>query len=632
MSMIEVDSSQLLHESPLKEEISSKADRIQKKVIFFSVLIGLFLNWISLYLTITLGFLSLGISVFFILLLAKLFLRDNIDNKNLAVVAISYGGVAAAEASIGLLLLIWLSQNASIFGLSGKMPSWLIPSSDVIANRIIFSKEWLIPIAVHYFIMLVPGIAGIIFGLYIKDRFIHDDDKYPFPTVIQSNEMLDVLVTNQTSKIKLFRIFLVIGFVIGLFSLLIPAIDLSQPQNGWILGLNIGAVGIALFAVGFIINKPNISVVAATSSFVFYVILAPILVKDSFNDVLKIGMVSNDYYDFYTFALQTVFLSFLLGFLLSTVIAVPVVWNFAKKVLKTGKNDEKDVSAKIANDEDEKNEISSNNEVSNKKSNRTRKTQVIYLLCLSFIYLLCVSFIYFSGVLGSNLLIIAVVVFWILIIGTIITGILATESIAKTSTAIVPPFIFDMIPLFLSGARGITPYVATPKAEVGETIATVRNAKFAKAQGLSMKTMMGAYLIGYLPAIITTPFFALLLWDAFGIGTSQLPAPSFPILAAFIAPFAAGSITSILNLEELVIGGITALFFGPGVAIGFAFGVIFPPHMAFALAFGGVTRIILNKKLGKEKIEEQGTTAATALAVGGSLTIPLLILKKLFFV
>ena len=72
-------------------------------LLIFSVIIGLVLNWVAFYLSIVLGFLSIGISTLVILLLAKLVYRKReLTVKDLALINIAYRGTFAAEASTGL--------------------------------------------------------------------------------------------------------------------------------------------------------------------------------------------------------------------------------------------------------------------------------------------------------------------------------------------------------------------------------------------------------------------------------------------------------------------------------------------------------------------------------------------------
>ena len=52
-------------------------------------------------------------------------------------------------------------------------------------------------------------------------------------------------------------------------------------------------------------------------------------------------------------------------------------------------------------------------------------------------------------------------------------------------------------------------------------------------------------------------------------------------------------------------------------------------HMALALTSGGLTRIIFDKRAGKEVSKDKTSTIAPGLAVGGSFVIPILIIRAL---
>ncbi|MHA2238273.1 MAG: hypothetical protein ACXAB2_07875 [Candidatus Hodarchaeales archaeon] len=179
-------------------------DKVSKLVIFIGVLIGLFMNWLALYLNVVLGLLSVGISAFVVLLLIKLMLRSKATQKNLSIVSVSYGATSAAEASVGLLFLLWLFKNASTFGFTWDAPSWLLPSAETINNGIILSAEWIVPLIVHYFLMFIPGITGLILGVYLAPKFINNEKDYPFPGTIQRVKAVEVLVTNKKATVNLF--------------------------------------------------------------------------------------------------------------------------------------------------------------------------------------------------------------------------------------------------------------------------------------------------------------------------------------------------------------------------------------------------------------------------------------------
>jgi hypothetical protein len=257
------------------------------------------------------------------------------------------------------------------------------------------------------------------------------------------------------------------------------------------------------------------------------------------------------------------------------------------------------------------------------------KNELILLSVYTVALILSIWFVVqFDIIPGTSIVIIIILMLWILFLGSLIQGYITISTVAKSATAIVPPFIFDSIPLFLIGARGLTPYIATPKGEIRETMDIVSTLKFGQQTRLSNQVTIGAYLAGYFSAAITTPLFTLFLWKALGIGTVDFPAPGFPIILAMIGPFAAGAIELFLNLGEVLLGIFAALLF-PEIGVSVAIGMFFPPHMALALMLGGLSALIVQKKKGQDWMNDQGRTIGTALSVGATFTVPLLILMNI---
>ncbi|MFX0182284.1 MAG: OPT/YSL family transporter [Candidatus Hodarchaeota archaeon] len=623
---------------------------ISKSVVFIGVIVGLVMNWLALYLNIILGLLSIGISGFVVLLVTKLILQKRATQSNLALVSVAYGATSAAEASVGLLFLIWLCNNASSFGLTFNAPRWLLPSSEIIATRTILTLEWVVPLITHYFLMFIPGITGLILGIYLAPKFLFNDEEYPFPGTIQRTKTVEVLVTNQRSKVLLFTRFLLVGFIIAAITLFLPVLDFSNTSNGMILGLMLGTVGVTMFAVGLVINNPKITIPAGISSILMYTIISPLLIDiNDFKSQVTSGNFQFNFFGIYSYLLQTTYLSFLIGFILSAAIITPFIWSILKRTFEkikknskeknrdtstSSKNEKKSIEGFISSQDENNYDIDQDSSPKTKLTTNLAKLIGKRELLLFSMYLIALIlsalFVFNLKILSDDtpFLIIIMLLIWILFLGSLIQGYITVTTIAKSSVATTPPFIFDMIPLFLVGARNITPYVATPKGEVGETINIVSTLKFAQQMKVSQRHTLIAFLAGYFTAMIVTPFFTLFLWQALGIGTVNFPAPGFPIMLAMIGPFAAGAIDVFLNIGEVLFGAISALFF-PSVGISLAIGMFFPPHMALPLTLGGILALLLQRKYGKSWMEDKGRTAATALSVGATFTVPILILLSI---
>ncbi len=610
-----------------------------KTVLMIAIPFGLFFNFINLYLSISMGFISIGLGGIFALLLGKFILsKKGIDKRsNLTLIAIAFGASLSAEASRTLLFLIWLALNADGIGDFGfERPSWLLPGDEIISNTIIFSDTWIQPILLHWFLMLVPGVMGIFLGLLLKNRFIHDDEEYPFPDQIIQTEVINVL-TEQTEKLPLFAKSALIGFIVSAGTLFLgfSYIDISQPQNGWILGLSLGIIGVALFSVGFIINRPKMTFAAGIASICIYgPVLGPLLLEKS--------PEGTEFYTFFVSGLEDVYLSFTIGFLLGALILSGIFYSIIKKIFPklvknntSKKNNSIDSCSETLTDEEEKDEIDTPQIYTGKESNW--KDTILTVRTLNFILvygvllLLCVAFVYYFRILGDNLLITFLVVFWIMGIGSVVTFYISISSAAKSSTSISPPFIFDLLPIYLVGIRNkYTPFIATPVPEIREGRTLVVAYKLAQMTKTDDIFVLKTFFVGYLAAAMTTPFFALILWSTIGIGTPEFPAPTFPFEAALLSVFASGDIGAVIELGELLLGGLLGMLAGANMGLGFVLAFFFPPHMAIPITLGGVLRVLANKQYGIEKVKDKGVTILTGVSVGASaVLIPLVILSLL---
>ncbi|MFX0062467.1 MAG: hypothetical protein ACFFC7_09800 [Candidatus Hermodarchaeota archaeon] len=610
----------------LKTDIKNKgySRSFSISLLIFSVIIGLVINWVAFYLSIVLGFLSIGISTLVILLLAKLVYRKReLTAKDLALINIAYRGTFAAEASTGLLFLIWLFFNAESFlGVPFSPPSWLLPSSEVLSQRIIFTTEWVVPLLIHWFLMLIPGVLGIVLGWKIAPYFITNEKEYKFPGIIQTKVQIDVVAKNDTEKRKIFIQWAVIGFIFALLStLFLPFIDFSTNQI--ILGTSLGVVGLAMFSIGFIIRQPKMTVLPILTGVIFYCLLSYFLLPVSFS-------LGESYVQTFNAILSTLYLSFMIGAILGGFFLGGIVRSLIKRLIERKKqsceteiatietkNDKKEV---ITNDTEENLEASQSQSYREIFEGLLRRHKIILVSSIVF-YAIAVFFVIQLEILPISPIFIFLALFWVLIVGNLVNGFIVTQSVAKSSVAAVPPFIFDFLPLYVVGARGYVPYIATPRSETGEVISIVNTQKLAQVFGIHRFDSLLVYFAGYLASILTTPIFALFLWYGLGIGTAQLPAPAFPVSASMIGIFITNNPLDVFKIDQALVGILLTIILGPNFSLGLIFGLIFPIHMLIPLALGGLVRFILDKKKDPNVVADKGNLIVTALSAGGSIAI-----------
>lgn len=595
-------------------------------VLFWAVILGLMMNWLASYLKISMGFVSVGIGPMAVLLIGRQILKRKqaSTRKNLVTIIIAYGATQAAEASVGILFLLWLATNSSFFGgLSFDPPWWLLPSNEVITSRTLLSVEWVTPLLVHYFLMLVPGILGIIFGWFMKDSFIHNDEAYPFPGMISQNSQVGVLTDEAETRGPIFWKIVRYGFFGALLTILIPGlfvIDLSNVSAGFIFGIMLGPVGLALFAAGILIGKPKVSITPFFSSVLAYSILGMVLVTNR---------PDTDFFGYFNFLLQEYYFVPTLGIMLGGIILGPIVWSVLQGLLSKKKaNGEESNDEEDGKEQDEELDV----EKTGGKASLLGLLRSNYKLLLAFtaIYLVMVFYVQSLNILpAAPLWVIAILLFWNIILGGIVNGYLVTAGVAKSNSALAPPFVFDVIPIFLAGGAGLTAYVAMPTAETDGSAGIVSSQKLAQMNDLTKSTALKAYITGYVATSLTTPLFALMMWKAFGIGTTAFPAPAFPVQGAILASFASRDVTSIIDPQIFVISLLVAILLarlGQDLMFGLIIGLLFPPHMAVPMALGGLLRMFMDRRYDDEVAKDKAATWGPALAVGSSFVIPIMIL------
>lgn len=611
-----------------ERELNESDTKSHMKFIFmWSIFLGLILNWLALYLRISMGFVSIGIGPMVILLFSrKVFQSKHIDTReNLTIVIIAYSATSAAEASVSLLFVIWLTYNASYFNMEFNPPSWFLPRRYILDNKILFSREWVLPLLTHYFLMFIPGIVGITIGWLMKDKFIHDNDKYPFPGVIQNDAQIGILTDEADSKGSTFWKFVQIAFIVALITNFVPhllVLDFSNTTNSSIAGILLGPVGVAFFAVGLIINKKGLSLGIASTSILAYSILS-IWVVDPIGNV--------DYYTFFGYALQNNYLSPAIALLIGGLILGPIFWGIISSLFKKNKSTKENPKSS----ETEKIVEHTGSEIQKRSLVVRMLTNWKYILIILAVYSTCTVFVIQTHVLGNtSSWVIAVVIFWIVVIGGFANSFLLISGVSRANTGIAVPFLFDNAAVYAAGGAGLLPYLAIPSAETDGSVGIVQTQKLAQLNGVNQKLALRAYIAGYVAGSTTTPIFALLLWYALGIGSARFPAPAFPVQGAIVATFASRHVDTFINLKIFLIFiavGIVLVKLNVDIAMGAAIGLFLPPHMAIPLALGGIIRAYSQRGKTVEEVNEKMRIVGSALAVGASFVIPIMIIQKLIF-
>lgn len=570
------------------------------------VLLGVLFDCLGLYLTLVLGFIGIGVGLSITLLFGHVLLKrfQASNQKALTVILATFRGASAASFTMSLLFTIWLATNYNT-----EFPSWFMPPPQVLMEKSVFHSAWIVPLAVRYFLMIVPGMLGLIWGWGLRDQLI-EKEELPFPRQLQTAKLIQSVTAGGQQAKTLFTMVL-LGFAVTAVLEIsgFSVIDFSNTSAGWIIGIQLGALGLVMAAAGYVVG-PKLSTSLCISSILFWTLLSPFIVG---------GTPGLGYYDFFSHAMSGEYLSIGLGLIIMGAVIFPMTKG-RKKKNGSEETDQKKTSL-----------------WTRVKENFVSFSFIFKNFWVTFAYLgfivICVVFVLIFGVLGSvNSAITIAITLVVLVIGGGIQMVIILRMYGATGTATGLPLVFYEVPIFLTGYSGYTAYCSMPSVEVDSGIGMVTCSKVARITKTDEKTLIKAFIVGNLSAIAVTPIFGLLLWRTYGIGTATLPTPAFPAMGALISVLATRSLGGIISLPFMgvgLLGGLLASFVPFLNAMGFAIGIFLPPHFAISFLAGGIVRWWMKRKKGKEYFEEKGLNISTGLSTGASFTILLLIIIAL---
>ena len=125
------------------------------------------------------------------------------------------------------------SEAARDAGMTGSFPTWFVPrpDSDAILNRNFFHSDWMVPIGIATFVIVLGLISRYTLG-YFFFRVTSDIEKLPFPMApiaaqgVMALEEMDEKpgIQRKSSKWRLFSLGAVIGISFGAVQVGVPAI------------------------------------------------------------------------------------------------------------------------------------------------------------------------------------------------------------------------------------------------------------------------------------------------------------------------------------------------------------------------------------------------------------------------
>ena len=178
-------------------------------------------------------------------------------------------------------------------------------------------------------------------------------------------------------------------------------------------------------------------------------------------------------------------------------------------------------------------------------------------------------------------------------------------------------FLYDL-PIFSSGYRGYPGYWSYPFFRPSPWVSngTLPYLKYREQFDVSWRDILKAKVAGWVPTMLFSIAFTLILWKYVGFGNAMMPAVSLIQMKVYLKMLATGNIVGTINPWMFITGGIIGASlegFTPVSMLGIGMGMLLPPHYIVPFGLGGVIRWYTDRRYGKELYEEKGRLIVTGL-------------------
>jgi len=580
-------------------KVKSKVE-ITKRGLILSSFLNVLYTLIISYLGLNFG-MGLGFSLVTILLAYTLFhvIMDGTSKQEITTIVVASSGFTAWW-------IIATSIYIRIIEPESNLSTWLAPSLKVLVKGSMFSPEWMAPILVNIFLIIIPSLLGLIVGLAVADVVLENKRMiFPFQ---QITGMTIKTCLGKEKSVKFLFMWMCVGVFLTFLQYLLAILGLETISIDWTANLPEGyafrfMVNLAIIGVSYIIH-PSLSLTLLVAGLVTYFILAPIAVKIGLFTPAKTGM------EFYMNMLFQFSLSPALGiFLLSGIVILLV-----KKMKFKGKNGKNS------------NEIPSLSITDYIKAfiiklKNDKRLGITYMSLI----LILIAFTMFMGIFNpiSNVTAIILSFFLIAPIGMIDSFIIVKMSGEAGITMGGQRIIFYQVPVAALGGKGYTPYIAYPSTSPWGTSAILGYFKIGEITETSRKSILKAYFFSYIPGIITSVLFILVAWYYIGFPSEMFPAVGLIQSYAVLKIFAERTVQGVLDPRTFIMGGIVDGVLGdltPVSPMGIALALLLPLSYILPFGLGGIIRIYTDKKYGKKWFEERGQLIATGFIAGAIIT------------
>ncbi|KGG79907.1 peptide transporter [Caloranaerobacter azorensis H53214] len=460
-------------------------------------------------------------------------------------------------------------------------------------------------------ISLIGGILGVLLMVPLRKALIvNEHGKLPYP---EGTACAEVLVAGEVGGAKAKTVFMGLG-IGALYKFIADGIKLFPSKIEWkITGYKGAAIGgdvlPALLGVGFIIG-PRIAAYMLGGAVLGWLVIIPLIshiggfitvpVYPASVPIAELG--SGDIWHYYIRYIGAGAVAF--GGIISLIKSLPLIVRTFKEALggfKAGFENE-----------------------SNLRTDQDMSMKLVVVGVIVLILVMIFTDIIPVGVMGAIL--IAIFGFFFATVSSRLVGLVGSSSNPVSgmtiATLLITSIIFKAIgfdgPAGMIGALSVGAVICIVAAIAGDTS---QDLKTGFLVGATPRKQQYGELIGVIASGLVIGFILMLLNNAWGFGSNELPAPQATLMRLVVEGVMQGNLPWALVFTGIGIGVVIELMGIPVLPV--AVGLYLPIHLSTPIMVGGLLRGILEKRkeaeaVIKEKIES-GVLYSSGLIAGEGL-------------
>ena len=587
------------------------------RALILGALLAVLFSAINGYLQLNLG-MSFGYGAVAVIAAYSLFhkLGGGSSRRELAYVLITSISTLGIYNRLGFVLYMLQNEEGLNF------PIWMAPPKEAVLTGSLNPSYWITPIAFLIIATLLTSILGLVISTVLREQWVRSR-RMIWPSSAANCSLVDACMTGGGSA-RLVGIAAIIGFVVTFLQHLpkLWGYDLTSLEltpylpDGFVFAVSLS---IAFVCIGYMINV-NTSLSLMASGLVTYLMIAPILISRGIvGDTGNTMALYNDL--LFKFSIGPALGVLLLGGILLSILVLVR----SKLSKKPGANDA-DEEASLGYIKLYK--LLVKGLLSNRRYSMTVLSIAALLFALAY---LLNPFAPFPPIyaLGFTL--------YSFLVASFVEMVLITKMSGETGTVMgaITIFLYDL-PLFSTGYRGYTGYwtynLFRPSPGTGNV--TLPYYKYRDQLDVSWWDILKAKIVGWVPTIIFSALFTIVLWRYVGFGTPTMPAVSLIQSRIYLQMLTSGNIVGVLNPWTFVAGGVLGSLlevFTPVSMMGLAMGMFLPPHYILPFGVGGLIRYYTERKFGKEFYKEKGRLVVTGLMASSLLVQVIMTILTNFF-